>query len=125
MGLHQPCDDKPVARELAVVRGLAPVRLRSSRKFRQLGEHEKSKRDRFAVQRGQAPSPQASSPHHKDQSARCQLLPPVYVDHEAISRQRMPEQVALQRVAAQLGQEVLLDAGFHPFGDDPQAQRLA
>ena len=35
-------------------------------------------------------------------------------------RQRMPQQIALQRIAAQFRQEVLLGGGFHAFGDDLQ-----
>ena len=37
----------------------------------------------------------------------------------------MTEQVALQRIATQLGEESLLLAGLHALGDDAQVQRLA
>ncbi|MNG18758.1 hypothetical protein D3C84_1028510 [compost metagenome] len=54
-----------------------------------------------------------------------QLLAAQNIRHEARRRQRLAEQVALQRIAAESRQEVLLHTGFHAFGDDPQTQRLA
>ena len=45
-----------------VARGLAPVRLRSSRKTCRCGVFLKNVGERFALQWGQAPSPQASPP---------------------------------------------------------------
>jgi len=43
-----------VVKRLSVARELAPVRLRSSRRFKQLGLSERTQRGRFAAQREQA-----------------------------------------------------------------------
>src|SRR3989344_4535547 len=57
-------------------------------------------------------------------SGQFQLLAAVDFLHEALGRQRVPQQITLQRITTELGQEVLLRACFDAFGDNPQAPCL-
>ena len=52
------------------------------------------------------------------------LLNAVDIGHELLRRLWVPQQIALQSIAAQRGEETLLGVGLDPLSHNPQAQCL-
>ena len=65
---------------------------------------------------------QGGGPNRRRAAARAGSAGGVF--QEFVGRHRLAQQEALQRIAAQAGQEFLLRGGFHALGHDAQVQLL-